>query len=238
MLRSGNDAALTLASHTLSNTDEFIEKMNEKAKEIGMKNTIFQNPHGLDEKTKNYSTAYDMALLSKYAFHNKQYRKIVSTKKYLAKSSKKSYVWYNRMSLINTYKKCIGGKNGYTPSAGKTLVSFATKKNLTLTIVSLNDPNIYSNHKNLYEKYFTQYKNYTILKKQKSIVKSRLYSGKLFIKKKFVYPLKLDELSKINTIVEIYPNTNKDIVGNIKIYLDNKRIGERKIYQKKREYTP
>ena len=132
MLRSGNDAAITLAYNTLG-YDEFINKMNDKAKELGMNNTEFSNPHGLDDETKNYSTAYDMALLSRYAYRNTMYRKIVATRKYSTKSSLKSYTWYNRVSLLNNYKYCIGGKNGYTPKAGKSLVSYA-KKNYIMSI--------------------------------------------------------------------------------------------------------
>ena len=100
MLRSGNDAAITLAHNTLGE-EKFIKKMNDKAKELNMNSTVFNNPHGLDDKTENFSTAYDMALLSKYAYGNSVYRKIISTKKYITKSSIKSYTWYNRMSLVN-----------------------------------------------------------------------------------------------------------------------------------------
>ena len=103
MLRSGNDAAMVLANHVFSNYDMFIQKMNEKAISVGMKNTTFSNPHGLDEDTQNYSTAYDMALLAQYAFQNPIYRKIIATKKYNTKSNFKSYIWYNRMSLLTQY---------------------------------------------------------------------------------------------------------------------------------------
>ena len=82
MLRSGNDAALTIASYVGGNVDEFVKKMNEKAQEIGMKNTVFNNPSGLDQEKGNYSTAYDMAILTSYAMKNETYRKIVSTKNY------------------------------------------------------------------------------------------------------------------------------------------------------------
>ena len=167
MLRSGNDAALTLAINTFGTEESFVKKMNSKAQEIGMKDTIFNNPHGLDDKTYNYSTAYDMALLSKYAYQNKNYRKIISTKKYITKSSIKSYVWYNRVELLNKYKYSLGGKNGYTPKAGKTLVSVASKDDLTYTIVSLDDNDIYNNHRYLYEKYFAKYKKFLIVDKDK-----------------------------------------------------------------------
>ena len=67
MLRSGNDAAIVLATYVGGSEEEFVRMMNEKAKEIGMENTSFSNSHGLDEESKNYSTSYDMSLLSKYA---------------------------------------------------------------------------------------------------------------------------------------------------------------------------
>ena len=98
-----------------------MELMNAKAKEIGMSNTIFKNPHGLDEVTQNYSTAADMAILSRYASKNKTYRKIVSTSKKTVSTGKKTYLWYNRNKLLNNYEYCTGGKNGYTPSAGEKL---------------------------------------------------------------------------------------------------------------------
>ena len=174
MLRSGNDAALTLAINTFGTEESFVKKMNSKAQEIGMKDTIFNNPHGLDDKTYNYSTAYDMALLSKYAYQNKNYRKIISTKKYITKSSIKSYVWYNRVELLNKYKYSLGGKNGYTPKAGKTLVSVASKDDLTYTIVSLDDNDIYNNHRYLYEKYFAKYKKFLIIDKDKFLKNTNL----------------------------------------------------------------
>ena len=232
MLRSGNDAAITLAYNTLG-YDEFIKKMNEKAKEIGMENTNFNNPHGLDDDTKNYSTAYDMALLSRYAYKNRIYRQIISTKKYVTKSSLKSYVWYNRMSLLNNYKNCIGGKNGYTPRAGKTLVSYAKKDDLILTIVSLDDSSIYENHKSLYNNYFSKYKNYTIVEKGDFFINNNSY----YINKSFKYPLEEFETNDIKTLLKI--NNGK---GNIEIYFNENIIGKIDLYEnnkiKKEKKTP
>ena len=226
MLRSGNDAAITLAVNTFSSEKSFVEAMNKKANEIGMKNTLFSNPHGLDENNENYSTAYDMALLSKYAYNNKMYREIISTKKYYAKSSLKSYVWYNRMSLINNYKYCIGGKNGYTPKAGKSLVSLAKKDGLTLTVVSLDDSDIYNNHINLYNDIFKKYKSYTIVDKNNFNIDPSISNKKLYIKESFNYPLQKSEVDNINTLVEMTNNSK------IRILLEDKEIGEVKIYKK------
>ena len=229
MLRSGNDAAITLAVNTLGE-EKFINKMNEKARELGMNNTVFSNPHGLDEETQNYSTAYDMALLSRYAYKNSTYRKIIYTKKYVTKSSIKSYVWYNRMSLLNEYKNCVGGKNGYTPRAGKSLVSYAKKGNLVLTIISLNDPSIYQNHKNLYNKYFSSYSNYKIVEKGNLYINGDAY----YINKSFRYPLTNTEKNEISTLVKIRQKSFEKATGHIEIRLNNNIIGNVKIYKKKK----
>ena len=76
MLRSGNDAALAIGKYVGGSVDEFVKMMNEKAKKIGMNNTTFNNPSGLDEDKGNYSTAYDMAILTSYAMKLEEYRKI------------------------------------------------------------------------------------------------------------------------------------------------------------------
>lgn len=227
MLRSGNDAAITLAVNTLGE-DEFIKKMNDKAKELGMEDTTFNNPHGLDDKTMNISTAYDMALLSRYAYQNDTFRKIISTKKYTTKSSKKSYVWYNRVSILNSYKYSLGGKNGYTPKAGKALVSYAKKDNLTLMIVSLNDYSIYENHRNLYDEYFSKYKNYTIVKKGSFSINGIKY----YTKKKFLYPLLEEEIEDVSTLLKINGKSKGKSNCKIEIRLKNEVIGTLNVYKK------
>lgn len=232
MLRSGNDAALTLAIATAGSEENFVKLMNKKAQELGMNNTIFNNPHGLDEDTKNYSTAYDMSLLARYAYKNKIYRKIIKTKKYTCKSSIKSYLWYNRVSILNNYKYSLGGKNGYTPKAGKTLVSYAKKDNMTLIGVSLHDSNIYDTHEDLFEKNFKKYKLYKIVDKDNFSYNKKLFSEGIYLKESFYYPLKENELTNISTIINI-TNSNNTIPGKIIIKLNNKEIGSINIYRKK-----
>lgn len=240
ILRSGNDAALTLSQNIKGKEKNFIKLMNKKAFDIGMKNTIFENVHGLDEETKNYSTAYDMALLSIYAYKNKIYRNISSTKKYIVKSNIKTYEWYNRNKLLRMYKNCTSGKNGYTPSAGKTLVTTASKDDMNLTIVTLNDPDIYNTHENLYNYYFNRYKNYTIINKDTFKYDESIINKKLYIKDNFIYPLEDSEVNKIETKL-IIDNKNKEEVGKIEIKLNNKKLGEVKVYavidKKKKEQS-
>lgn len=235
LLRSGNDASVVIAKEVGGSEGKFVEMMNKKAKDIGMKNTIFKNPHGLDEETENYSTAYDMALLSKYAFSNKIYRKIVKTQKYEASTEKKTYLWYNRNHLLTDYKYCTGGKNGYTPSAGKTLVSTASKDDLNLTIVSLNDGDVYSNHENLYENIFSKYHRYEIIDKDNFKINSGLSNKEVYLKESFYYPLTEKEVESVRTVIHFFKQPSSDKVGVINIYLDNQEIGQLFIYAKEKK---
>ncbi len=236
MLRSGNDAAVVIAKEIAGSEEEFVKMMNEKAKEIGMTNTTFSNAHGLDEETKNYSTARDMAKLSRYAYKNKTYRKITSTEEYRVKTDSKSYLWYNRMKLLGDYKYCTGGKNGYTPSAGKTLVTTHKKDDLKITIVSLDDNDEYNNHERLAESTFDLYSNYNIVDKNDFdlVIDDNLY----YVKKSFTYPLTLEEKDNVKVLASIDDSIKEGKVGNIKISLYNKKIETIPLYikeEKKKE---
>lgn len=233
MLRSGNDAAIVISVFVGGSEEKFVEMMNEKAKSIGMKNTIFNNPHGLDEETQNKSTAYDMSLLSSYASKNETYMQIVGTKKYTAKSDKKTYLWNNRNKLLNSYKFCTGGKTGYTPSAGRTLVTNASNNNLNLTVVTLNDGNEYETHKELYEYAFSNYKKYKILNSKKFKIDDSYYPDEIYIKNDFYYPLTEDEKDRVKVEVKLTKLNhyrNDDSVGIVIVKLDDEEINSQKVY--------
>lgn len=232
LLRSGNDASVVIAKAIAGSEEKFVNLMNKKAQEIGMKNTIFKNPHGLDEETENYSTAYDMALLSKYAYKNKTYRNIVSTDKYEVSTGKKTYLWYNRNKLLTTYEYCTGGKNGYTPRAGKTLVTTASKKGLNLTIVTLSDGDIYNNHIDLYEDFFSKYKRYKIIDKNNFRIDKEFVDEDVYLEDSFYYPLTSNEVNDIKTVVHFLDDSATDEIGTIEIFLSNQKIGELPIYRK------
>ena len=229
MLRSGNDASVVIAKVVAGSEDEFVKMMNEKAKEIGMTNTTFSNPHGLDEETKNYSTARDMAKLSRYAYNNETYRKIIGTEEYRVQTDSKSYLWYNRMKLLGDYKYCTGGKNGYTPSAGKTLVTTHKKDDLEITIVTLDDNDEYNNHERLAEYAFDNYSNYEIL--DKNDFDLIVDDSKYYIKKSFSYPLSESEKDNVSVLASIDDNINAGKVGNVKISLNNKVLEKVPIYK-------
>lgn len=234
MLRSGNDCAIVL-SH---NIKDFVPSMNSYAKKIGMNNTSFKNPTGLDDyDDKNYSTSYDMALLSRYAYKNKFYRKVINTYKYTLETNKKSYIWYNRNKLLKNYKYLVGGKTGFTPKAGRTLVSVASKNNLILTMVSLNDPNHYEDQKKTYEYLFSKYKNKKLVSKGFIRIPRSIFNGKVYVKEDFYYPLTNDEEKSIKLIYKIYRlkhyNDNSK-VGYVDVKLYNKTIKKINIYIKKK----
>ena len=228
MMQSGNDAALMIADY-LGGEELFVKKMNEKAKEIGMKNTTFSNPHGLDEKTKNYSTAYDMALLMRYANSNPLFKKIVGCKKHTVKTDKKTYVWSNKNKLLYTYKYTTGGKTGYTQKAHRTLVTSASKKNINLIVVTLNDGNDFSNHKELYEYGFNNYSMEKVFDKDKM----NLPNKNIYALDDYFYPITEKEKELINVDYQIYEKTkykNNEEVGKAIIKLGNKVIHEEKLY--------
>ncbi len=235
MLRSGNDAALAIANYVSKDTESFVDLMNKKASEIGMKETTFNNPSGLDEEKGNYSSAYDMAILMSYAMKNKEFKKITSTKKYTLKTNMNTYIWHNKNKLLNSYKYTTGGKTGYTKIAKRTLVTTATKNNLNLVVVTLNDGNDWDDHRKLFEYGFTNYKSYKILDKSNFKVDNDKYykKYKLYIKNDYSYPTQPGD--EQNILVKISLNKERKInnnmkVGSANIYISDKKIHSEPIY--------
>jgi D-alanyl-D-alanine carboxypeptidase len=155
MLRSGNDAAVAIAEHIGGSVEGFVYLMNEKATWLGMNATNFENPHGLDADD-HYSSAYDMAILTKEALKNEQFKEISGTVSYL--SEQRSYYWKNKHRLVTGYYEyATGGKTGYTRRTGRTLVTTAEKNGTTLIAVTLNGPNDWNDHISLFEWGFDTY---------------------------------------------------------------------------------
>lgn len=132
-LVSANDAAEVIAEGTTGDREEFINLMNDKAKQLGMNNTHFINPTGLDEDVNNtYSTAYDLAILTRYII--KRYPQVVEISSkdhvYLPRTQNhQDYDMYSGINLLTTYSGVVGFKTGYTPEAGLTLITLARKNN-------------------------------------------------------------------------------------------------------------
>ena len=156
LLVSGNDAAHALAGAVCGSQKNFVKKMNDKALQLGLKNTHFQNPAGLTHKA-HYSSALDMARLSAYALQNKQFLKICSLQEAdisFVKPRKQLFL-RNHNRLLREYKGCIGVKTGYTMDAGRCLVSAAKKGGQTVIAVTLGDPNDWKDHKKMLDDAFS-----------------------------------------------------------------------------------
>lgn len=238
MLRSGNDAAIAISVAVAGDTDKFVKMMNDKAKDLGMKNTTFNNPSGLDEEKGNFSSAYDMALLMSYAMKNKMFREITGTKDYTVKTDKNVYKWHNKNKLLSTYKYITGGKTGFTKIAKRTLVTSASKDNVNLTVVTINDGDDWDDHKNLYEEAFREYKSYQILNKGEIVIPLEDYYKKdtLYLKNDFKYLLRENEKNILKLKYEISKKRkykSNDNVGLVKVYLGEKVVHEEDIYVKK-----
>lgn len=233
MLRSGNDAAIALANYVGGSIEAFANMMMDTAHSIGMNNTTFLNPHGLDEETQNMSTVYDMALLMREAMKNEIFRKITSTKTYSLKTNFNSYVWPNKNKLLSSYEYATGGKIGYTIKARHTFVSSASKDGKDLIVASFLDDNQFINHKNLYEKYFDKYKNYTLIDKYNLNIDYKR-GCRLFTLESFNMLLSTDEADKIKREVVLYNNKtlgeNAKVIGTISIVLDGKVYKKMHIY--------
>ena len=139
MLRSGNDSAVALACHIGGSVEGFAKLMNETAQKIGVRNSNFVTPHGLDNK-EHYTTAYDLALITAYSLNNPIFEEIVSTKLHTVEATNKNDKRYmaNKNRLLTSLDGCCGVKTGYTKKAGRCLVSSTKRDNQTFVCVVLN----------------------------------------------------------------------------------------------------
>lgn len=244
MLRSGNDSAVAIAEYVGGSLDGFVFLMNQKAEEIGMKNTHFANPHGLDDHEDHYSTAYDMALLTKYAMANDTYKKIAGTKVHRAPNPTESWdrVWKNKNRLLTgLYEYTTGGKTGYTKRAKRTLVSTASKEDLDLIAVTLNGPDDWNDHINMYEYGF---KNYQLVKLYKEgMIKGidePFYKKKVYIERDILFPLKKDEKDSIKIEIKLQKpkeewrekEVEPEVVGRAIVYFNEQEVQKVPLYFK------
>ena len=152
LLQSGNDAAMVIACHLAGSEEAFAALMNEKAAQLGMKNSSFVNASGLNDDN-HYSTAYDMALLAQACLRNETVAEICATRSITIGT--RTFVNHNK--LLHRYEGCVGMKTGFTEKAGRTLVSAATRDGQTLICVTLNDGDDWNDHEQLLDYGFEAY---------------------------------------------------------------------------------
>lgn len=243
LLCSGNDAANAAAISVGGTTEKFISIMNEKAKQIGMQDTKFSTPSGLD-KDNHHSTAKDMAILGAYAMENENFSSIVSKKSMPVKfiNPSKTVNYKNHNKLLRLYSDCIGIKTGFTKAAGRCLVSCAEKNGVRLVCVTLNAPSDWDDHIKLYNfgfentvsKCFSDKNlNFTVPSK----ISEQAGNVEASCNSEFSCSFKKGDESKVERKVElpekiISPVEKGQIIGNVVYYLDGKEIGKNEIISK------
>lgn len=228
---SGNDAANSAAVALGGSVEGFVDLMNKKAKQIGMSNTYFETPSGLD-KGNHHSTAYDMALLGAYALENKDFYEITSKKKTEVPFIEPNEIrtLYNENKMLKRYEGCIGIKTGFTRLAGRCLVSAAERNNTRLVAVTLNAGDDWNDHEKLLdygfskvETVFFDNKDYFVL----PIVGATVNETTAFAKEKISVTVAKSDKDKIEKIVEVpsflyAPIKQGQVVGKVKYKLNNK----------------
>ncbi len=169
MLNSGNDAAVAIAEHISETPDKFAELMNNTAKKIGVLNTHFVNPNGLHDES-HFTTAYDLAKLTRYALKNDTFREIVSSKIYtstmlMTDGTTENVEYINHNRLLKELDGCIGVKTGFTKTAGRCLVSAVNRNGAEYITVTLNDADDWNTHKELCETAYDSNSERKIIKK-------------------------------------------------------------------------
>ena len=150
MLRSANDAAVAIAYAVSGGVDAFAELMNKRCESLGLENTNFKNPHGLDHK-EHYTTAKELALIAAEAMNNEVFKSIVSKKSATIESDIATRVVSNHNKLLSLYDGANGIKTGYTKRCGRCLVGSCERDELSFITVTLDAPNDWDDHIALFE---------------------------------------------------------------------------------------
>ena len=227
MLHSGNDAAVALALACSDSVPEFVALMNLKAQELGMVDSHFENPSGLDGSA-HYSTAEDLANLTSYALKIPLFREIVSTKSVQIGARHLT----NHNKLLWMLDGVIGVKTGYTREAGRILVSAAEQKGRQLIAVTIDDRNDWEDHKTLYHYGFNLYEEKCFVEAGQKVTKIPLLCGKntpLIAGEDFYYCVREGEKPCIIPAfprIGLYCGEEGSTAGYGWIYLGQKKIGQ------------
>ena len=229
MLHSGNDAAVALAIYCGGTVEGFVELMNDKARTLGLSNTHFANPNGLDHP-EHYSSAHDLAVLSAYAMENPIFSKTVSTKTLtLGQRSMK-----NHNKLLWTVEGADGVKTGFTRAAGRVLVSSAVREGRRLIAVTIRDPNDWQDHKALLDQGFRNYQLKQLVSSGQQLGERFVINGTedsvaVFATADFYYPVMADEqISVILSAPEFAyaPVSAGAEAGFAYVCIDDKAVGK------------
>lgn len=241
MLPSGNDAAYTAGLHIGGTVDNFAKMMTNKAKEIGAYNTSFANPHGLDNEN-HYSTAYDMALITRYALKNKYINEAVGTKVKTVNLGSYSKTLTNTNRLLRQYSEIDGVKTGFTNSANRCLIASQTINNERYICVILGAETTdfrFNNAKKLLDECFKKYEKKDISDILNFYInipveKGNIDSYERKISDNLELPLASGEYEKIYVKQDIKENivppmSTGEVLGKIEVFIDEEKIYEKEI---------
>ena len=247
MLKSGNDAAVALAIHVGKSVEGFAEMMNKTAKEMGLVNSHFVTPHGLDAKG-HYTTAYELACMADYALQNPKFKEIVSTKTYNVTINNQPRVISNTNELLGNLDGVYGVKTGFTNGANRCLVTACKRGNIDIITVVLGADTKKIRTQDSIKLIEYTYKNYQIVDLEKIIKEQfekwkQLNEKRIYINKgktNYIHieleqipyktiMIKNTEIDNINIEVNsLYyleaPVSKEEIIGNVKIKLKDKTI--------------
>lgn len=233
LLCSGNDAAIAISEYIAGSVDEFLKMMNQKAEDIGAKDTHFTSPHGLDE-TGHYSTAYDLAVITRYALNNPVFNEIIKTKSI---TIGKRYM-ANTNEMLAGYEGADGVKTGYTGKAGRCLVTSAFRNGKRFISVVLFCDSRHQralSSKKILDYTFRNYHNKTLIRSE-YIGTLPVYKGfektvPIYIEKSIVMPLTESEYQNLYTRISLpsilmAPIIERDFVGTMSVYLNDEILCE------------
>ncbi len=239
MLESANDAAAAIAIGISGSIEAFADEMNALARTLGLADTHFTNPHGLDGE-EHYTTAADLARLTAYALENETFRKIVSTESYTIPSSDGSGLRYlkNHNKLLRLSDTVIGVKTGFTKRSGRCLVSAAEQNGVTVVAVTLNAPDDWNDHLVLHKLGFSAFSLRTLAEPgefQIEIPCTGAADGKLTVANREGLRLTLRSDAKITRSLECRPLqfppiSEGDCLAKLVFYADGEKVGDLPLY--------
>ena len=245
MLESANECAYALGEHVAGDLPSFVDMMNARAKELGCTNTHFNNSNGLPDD-EHYTTAHDMALISRAAYNIPKFAEIVGTKNYTIPPTNKHSdptPLNNHHQMLHYYKTnkylydyCLGGKTGYTVVAGATLVTYAKKDGMTLICVVMKDTTTdeYTDTTNLFEYCFNNFSTYTVadfasISEDDTNVTGILSENSelICVDKKgiIVIPKTASILDVESDVVPYSDKKNKSVIGQLRFRYSDRSVG-------------
>lgn len=231
MLRSGNDAAIAIAEGISGSVDEFLKLMNEYALEIGLLNSHFESPHGLDSAN-HYSTAYDLALVTTKAKEIKLFNEIVGSKDIDAKEYNFTRSYHNINKILSLLPNSTGVKTGFTGKAGKCLVTSVKIQNRDVVIVTLNCTPRWEETKKISEYVDKNYDFKKLITKGDVLESVSIENGtsnvEIVSKKDIIIPVKKGvniEVKVKKPLYDVYaPLKQGETIGMVEVYGDNKLL--------------